>query len=199
MVRSRHGMHRHSKSAQFTIAGWLIITPFRAQQCGGSCFPAQIFKEICSQQHSPALSSSLLFVCLLACDHDHRYIWKMAAILPASTAWDRYHHCCHNCCHCCKDSLQPSSAGTWKKGQVRSLCHLTRQKVLRQRGLCSCPLHPALRRIHPGVSPGSSRVRRKMDQEIWPGIQDAYLWTGACDESAAACFRYENSLFLGFR
>lgn len=52
----------------------------------------------------------------------------MAAILPASTAWDRYHHCCHNCCHCCKDSLQPSSAGTCKKGQVRSLCHLTRQK-----------------------------------------------------------------------
>lgn len=33
----------------------------------GSCFPAQIFKEICSQQRSPALSSSLLlFACLLA-------------------------------------------------------------------------------------------------------------------------------------
>lgn len=33
----------------------------------GSCFPAQIFKEICSLQRSPALSSSLLlFACLLA-------------------------------------------------------------------------------------------------------------------------------------
>lgn len=67
MVRSRHGMHRHSKSAQFTIAGWLIITPFRAQQCGALVSPHRYLKRFAASNILlPSLRPYFLFACLLA-------------------------------------------------------------------------------------------------------------------------------------